>query len=324
MAGTIDWESQIGRRLRLRDLHVFVTVVQRGSMAKAAQHLKVTQPAISRVIGDLEHTLGVRLLDRSAKGVQPSLYGRALLSRSTVVFDELKQSIRDIQFLADPTIGELRIGCVESITATILSPIIDRFNRQYPRVVLHVDDLTAPAIKLEALRDRKYDFILARLPLAEEHLANELNIEFIIDDQLVIATSAQNRWARRRRIELAELINEPWILTAPHTWNYLRLEEAFRARDLDMPKVSLVTFSVHLRADLLATGRFITAVPRSIAVRYLLKVLPVDLPAPPWPVVIATLKNRRLSPVVERFIEHVRAFARSMGTKRPTGGDKSS
>src|SRR5262245_22139202 len=72
MARKIDWESQIGRRLRLRDLHVFFTVVQRGSMAKAAAHLGVSQPAVSEVIADLEHALGVRLLDRNSQGVEPT------------------------------------------------------------------------------------------------------------------------------------------------------------------------------------------------------------------------------------------------------------
>src|SRR6185295_11410230 len=110
MLRKIDWESQIGRRLRLRDLHVFATAVQRGSMAKAAQQLGVSQPAVSEVISDLEHALGVRLLDRSAKGVEPTIYGDALLKRSVAAFDELKQSVRDIAFLSNPTEGELRIG----------------------------------------------------------------------------------------------------------------------------------------------------------------------------------------------------------------------
>ena len=92
MLRKIDWESQIGRRLRLRDLHVFSTVVQRGSMAKAAQQLGVSQPAVSEVIADLEHALGVRLVDRSAQGVSPTIYGSALLRRSVAVFDELKQA----------------------------------------------------------------------------------------------------------------------------------------------------------------------------------------------------------------------------------------
>jgi molybdenum-dependent DNA-binding transcriptional regulator ModE len=91
----IDWEARIGRRLRLRDLHVFFTVVRWGSMAKAAEQLGVSQPAISKVIGDLEHALGVRLLDRSRRGVEPTIYGNALLKRGLIAFDELKQSIKD-------------------------------------------------------------------------------------------------------------------------------------------------------------------------------------------------------------------------------------
>src|SRR5687768_11646362 len=114
----IDWETQIGRRLRLRDLHVFLTVVQHGSMAKAAAQLGVAQPTVSEVIAGLEHTYGVQLLNRSSRGVEPTMYGDALLKRSMAAFDELKQSSRDIEFLRDPTIGELRIGCVETVSAT--------------------------------------------------------------------------------------------------------------------------------------------------------------------------------------------------------------
>src|SRR5260370_34253353 len=128
MLRKIDWESQIGRRLKLRDLHVFSTVVQFGSMAKAARHLGVSHPAVSEVIADLEHALGVRLLDRSARGIEPTIYGGALLKRSVVVFDELKQSIRDIEFLSDATTGEVRIGCSEALCYTLLPEITLRFS----------------------------------------------------------------------------------------------------------------------------------------------------------------------------------------------------
>src|SRR5947209_13353162 len=112
MVTTVDWESLIGRRLRLRDLHVFFAVVQSGSMAKAATHLRVSQPAVSKAIGALEAVLGVRLFDRSTQGVIPTMYGEALLKCGSTVFDELRQGIRTIEFLADPTSGEVRIGCL--------------------------------------------------------------------------------------------------------------------------------------------------------------------------------------------------------------------
>ena len=152
-------------------------------------------------------------------------------------------------------------------------------------------------------------------PLTDEHLTDDLNVECLFDDQLVVAAGMHNRWARRRKIDLAELINEPWILAPPRTWNYSHLEEAFRARGLDMPKASLVSVSVAVRTRLLANGEFIAALPSSVLslnrAHYALKALAVDLPNPPWPVVIVTLKNRMLSPVVERFIECAREVAKS-------------
>src|SRR5512141_2174901 len=93
------WENQVGRRLKLRDLHILSAVVQWGSMAKAASHLGMSQPAVSESIASLESALRVRLLDRSTRGVEPTRYAHALLKRSDVVFDELRQGIRDIEFL---------------------------------------------------------------------------------------------------------------------------------------------------------------------------------------------------------------------------------
>ena len=95
------WADRIGRRLKLRDLHVLSAVVQWGSMAKAAQHLAVSQPVVSAAIADLEHTIGVRLLDRSRRGVEPTIYGRALLKHGMVAFDALKQGMKEIEFLAE-------------------------------------------------------------------------------------------------------------------------------------------------------------------------------------------------------------------------------
>jgi DNA-binding transcriptional LysR family regulator len=140
----IPLDHQIGRRLRLRDLSVFSAVAQHQSMAKAAADLGVAQPSVSEVIASLEHTYGVKLFDRSPRGVELTVYGQALQKRCIAVFDEIKQSGEDIKFLADPTVGEIRLACSESLSATILPEILLHFAQQYPHVVLHVDNLTAP------------------------------------------------------------------------------------------------------------------------------------------------------------------------------------
>jgi DNA-binding transcriptional LysR family regulator len=321
MRKKIDWENQLGRRLKLRDLHVFFAVAARGSMAKAAAQLEVTAPTVSEVIADLEHALGVKLFDRSPQGVETTIYGKALLRRGLVAFDELKQGIRDIEFLADPTVGELRIGCTESISAATLPMIIDRFSKQYPGVVLDVEDIDFRSF-VPKLRDRTFDLVLTRrgLPGADREPIHDLNIEILFDDELVVAAGMHTRWARRRKIDLAELVDERWILSAPGTWNYGVLAEAFRSRGLDMPSLSVKTLSVHLRTNLLATGQFVTAFPRSVlhlyADRFLLKALPLDLPVRPWPVRLLTLKDRTLSPLVERFIECSRDVVKSIADRK--------
>ena len=130
----------IGNELaeRLRDLHILLAVVQCKSMAKAAQHLAISKPVVSKVIGDLEHVLGVRLLERDRHGAEPTIYGVALLKRGTTVFDELRASVKDIEFLTDPTAGEVRIGCHPSLATSLVSAIIDRLSQTHPRIMFHL------------------------------------------------------------------------------------------------------------------------------------------------------------------------------------------
>jgi DNA-binding transcriptional LysR family regulator len=322
MLKRIDWDGQIGRRLRLRDLHVFFTVAQCGSMAKAAAQLGVSTPTVSEVIANLEHGIGVRLLDRSPQGVEPTSYGHALLKRTLIVFDELKQGIKDIEFLDDPTTGEIRIACSLAIAFTVIPHVFDQFVKKYPRVVLHFDEVTSAVdpSDLQELRERKYDLILGRgwAPQLGDQSADDLNVKSLFDDQLVIAVGAKSKWAaRRRKIDLAELVDEPWIMQGPQTWNYQSLAAACHARGVATPRASLVTLSMAVITHFLADGQFITSMPRSVAYFCKLKVLPVDLPTRPWPVNIVTLKNRTLSPVVERFIECAREVTRPMREARP-------
>src|SRR5579859_4888592 len=107
----MEWSERIGRRIRLRDLHVLLAVVQHKSMAKAAEHLAISKPVISKTIADLEHVVGVRLLERGRHGAEATPYGAALIKRGIAVFDELREGVKDIEFLNDPQSGEVRIGC---------------------------------------------------------------------------------------------------------------------------------------------------------------------------------------------------------------------
>ncbi|MDB5923173.1 MAG: Pep2 [Betaproteobacteria bacterium] len=307
------WDNRIGRRLKLRDLHIFFAVVHCGSMAKAAKHLAMSQPAVSKIIADMEAALRVRLLDRGSRGVEPTVYAHALLKRGHVVFDELRQSISDIEFLSDPTAGEIRVATQSLLAAGLLPAAIDRLSRRSPDIIVRVVEANPSTLDFRELRERNVDVALARIP--RSFAADDLEIEIVFDDPHRVVVGARSRWARRRKIALAELVNERWIFPPNQVISVL-IAEAFKVHGLEVPQERVSAGNVLLRNHLLATGRFITVLPDSAlrynATQWSLKALPIDLGVKPRSIAIVKLKNRTVSPVVEVFAEHVRAVAKTM------------
>jgi DNA-binding transcriptional LysR family regulator len=301
----MQWHERVGRRLKLRDLHILLAVIQHGSMARAAVALAISQPAVSKAIADMEHVVGLRLLDRSRQGIEATRYGRALVKHGTAIFDELKQAAQELNFLADPAAGELRIGSQEVMAAGLLPAIVDRFSRQYPRIALTVTQAVFATAQYRELRERNVDLLLGRIyPPFEE---DDLEFEILFDDQPVVVAGRQSRLARARRLGLADLVGEQWILTPVNSLPGAAQAEVFHAAGMEMPRAPLYTFSVHLGLQLVTTGRFIAMTQRSIlrfgGRNWPVKILPVKLPARPRPVAIMRLKNRTLSPVAQIFID---------------------
>jgi DNA-binding transcriptional LysR family regulator len=315
MPRLVQWEQQIGRRLRLRDLFVLFTVVEYGSMAKAANKLGVSTPSISEVIASLEHALGVRLLDRTPKGITMTPYAEALMVRGRAAFDELRQGIRDIEFIGDPDAGELTVGCPESIAAGFLIPVLERFSKDHPRVRVHVVPVRTPTVEFPELIERKIDLAFARLARnpVQGRLSEELDAEVLFNDRYCVVVGEKSRWARRR-VGLADLVDAPWIMTPLDALGDTFVAGSFARRGLKAPNLMITTFSIHLRNHLVGSGEFITALPGSVFRVYRrlhgLKELPIDLSVRP-PVAIVTLRNRTLTPVVQSFIRCARDIARS-------------
>jgi DNA-binding transcriptional LysR family regulator len=285
-------------------------------MGKAADRLGTSQPAVSRTIADLEHALGVRLLDRSKRGIEATPYGRALIIRGTAAFDELRQGVKDIEFLADPTTGEVRVGASIAVAVGFVSGVIDRLSRRYPRLafeVLDVDTVTAT----RALEERKVDVVIAHLirPVDEELM----DAEVLLHEPHVVVAGVQSQWARRRRLGLADLMNEPWMLPPPDSPFGSVVFEAFRANGLDVPRTTVTSF-FPVRNALLTTGRFLTMVPRVVLAfpqrSPAFKGLPIELPTTRRPLGIITVKNRTLSPVARLFIDSARELAKLMAKKK--------
>lgn len=306
-----DWDSRIGRRLTLRDLHILSSVVRWGSMAKAAAHLSTTQSVVSDAVANLESALGVRLLDRSAKGVEPTVYATALLKRTDAVFDELRAGVKDIEALADSTAGEVRVACPEFLAGGFISDAVDGFARRYPDIVCRVADADATTLEFRQLQDRGVDLMVARIPAS--FADDDLTVDILFDDPHVIVVGAKSPWASRRHVTLADIAGEPWIVPASLIVRDI-MTEVFEAQKLQVPEGRIVTSFVLMRNHLLATGRYLTVLPASVlrynARQWGLRALPITLRTRSRPIAIVMLKNRSVRPAVRLFTEHLRATAK--------------
>jgi DNA-binding transcriptional LysR family regulator len=298
------WDHRIGRRLKLRDLNILLAVADAGSMAKAAARLSISQPAVSRAIADMEHTLGVKLLDRSPQGIEPTQYGRALLKRSVAAFDELKQGVQDIAFLADPGAGELRVGASASLSEGIVTLVIDTLSQRHPRAVFRVV-VGGTTSLTEALRARDIELGVVRMSVQKPD--PDILQEVLFEEPLAIVAGGDSPWLRRRRVTLADLVNEHWTWPSPGTAFDALVVEAFRANGLEPPTATVYSEAINMRMKLAATGRFLAVVPAGI-LGFLptyasIRKLPVELPTTRWPIGLITLKDRTRSPLAQHFID---------------------
>jgi DNA-binding transcriptional LysR family regulator len=291
-------------------------------MAKAAAELAISQPNVSKAIADLEQSFGARLLDRGARGVEPTNYGLAVIKRGVAVFDELRHAVDDVAFLADPTSGELRLGCSDW-AAGLVGAAIDQISRRYPRILF--DILTADTTALQReLKSRTIElFVAARWdPLTSE----DFDADILYDDPFVVVADIHHPLVGRRSIKLAELLKEGWVLPPVNTIAGSYIRDAFQKNGLPLPTTIVSTYSAVLQHYLVATSRFIMVLPKSMlhvmAKTSALKELRIHLPLMPRRLAIVVLRGRTLSPIAQLFIETVRSVAKPQTKARSPGSTR--
>jgi DNA-binding transcriptional LysR family regulator len=195
----------------------------------------------------------------------------------------------------------------------LLPTVIDRFSRQYPRVTVRIFQPDTITMDFHELHERSVELVLARLP--RTFTDNDLDSEILFDDPRFVVTAARSHWARQRKVTLADLRSEPWIVP-PWASAVEAIEKSFEAEGLAPPTVRVVAASIYLRIHLLATGRFITvmadSVLRGVAKQLSFKILPITLRVKSLPIAVVRLKKRTLSPVAQLFLDHLRAVVKSM------------
>jgi DNA-binding transcriptional LysR family regulator len=315
----MDLIDRVYQRLKLRDLRLLDSIVRSKSIARAAAQLNLTQPAVSKALSELEHLLGVRLVDRSRQGVEPTPYGRALLKSGVAIFDDLRQGVREIEFLSDPSSGDVRVSATEPLAAGALPNIVARLTRQYPRISIYVTQSPIAVLEYRTpqyrdLRERNVDLVVG--PVVRRFAEDDLEAELLFEEKPVVVAATRSKWAERRRLGLADLMDEQWCMAPPDTLVGARSVDAFRACGLDVPKRTVLTTSIQLYNGLLATERFLSILPDSLlhfsGKRFGIKALPIELAVPPRLIGIVTLRNRTISTAARMFIQTTREVTKPL------------
>ena len=308
----MQWEDRIGRRLKLRDLHTLQVVSEIGSMARASEQLGLSQPAISKAIVEMEQALGTRLLDRSSVGVELTASGRMLVDRTRLIFDEVRQGVRDIEYLSDPTRGEVRIGITEPNT-TMLSRTIALLARHYPNIRYHVE-VTDTTSMMRLLRERTLDIALTRW--TAKNAADDLRADRLFRTELAVMAAKQHSLTRARKLMLKDLMQERWTLSPPESFLGQIVRETFRRSNLDLPVTTVTSISIYMRLTLLAHGGFLTILPMSMLShpgdKKWLRALPVELRDPHANISAITLAKRRPAGAIKLFLESCREVAKAL------------
>src|ERR1700694_4159257 len=166
--------------MKLHQLAALVAASASGSLREPAEKLRLSQPALSRSIRELERETGVRLLERTALGVKPTIYGEALILRGKLVESELRQARDDIAHLRAATHGDLRIGATPVAAFSLLPVVLSRFKKAPPQLHVTVSDGMGESL-LSGLRQGDFDFVFGRIYDAID--PHEFKVDVLFEDR---------------------------------------------------------------------------------------------------------------------------------------------
>jgi DNA-binding transcriptional LysR family regulator len=259
----------------------------------------------------MEHVVGASLLERSSQGVELTESGRILVARGRVIFDEVREGLKDIEAVADPAQGNLRIGAADPLTIVVAEIIAD-ISSKYPRIDYQVTINDADTT-LRQLRDRELDVVLTRWN--PETTPDDLSCEILFHSPLAVLASKSHPLVKRRKLNLKGLMGERWTLSPPDSYFGRIVADVFRRKKLELPRSIVSTISIHMRVDLLASGDFISVLPTYI-LRHQgnsawLRALDVNLNEV-GPIAAITLKKRRPAGTLSLFQETSRRVCKAI------------
>jgi DNA-binding transcriptional LysR family regulator len=305
--------------MELRDLEYFAVIAEHCHLGRAADALRLSQPALSKSLRRLEQVLGVRLVNRTPKGVELTGEGSTLLLRIRELRLSLRSVAREIADLSDGRSGHLKVGVGSAVSEQLLSTTFAALLNDAPRTKLLVsvsdNDLMFPSLRNGEL-DAIVNYFRPSEGLVSEHLYH---------DEYVVCASAGHRLANRKNLSLADMAQERWALGDPTLISQRWLLDRFREASLPPPRIAFESRSPTLKQRMVASSDLLTFTSRSVVRQFALDpavaMLPIKELAWPFPISVIYRKETYLPPAVRRFVEIIKATAKAMPMAlQPSGG----
>jgi len=244
--------------LSMRALESLVTIVERGSLTKAAAVLHMSQPALSHQIAAIERELGTPVIERLPRGVRPTAAGLAAAAEARVALAAADRAVTAGRRVAAGAGGRIRIASAETMTVWVLVPVLREWRRRFPDVEIDLTEYTSADRMVEALQAGEADIVVGPRPARTDG-----HIEVLGREEIVVVASAEHRFAGLNAVPAAELAAEPLIHYHPDNGFAVWVDEFAAERGVVLPQPVLRTGSPRTAAQLAAAGMGVTLVPFS-------------------------------------------------------------
>ena len=300
-------------RLKTRHLMLLVHLDEQRSVLRAAKAANMTQPGASKLLADLEESLGVPLFIRHARGIQPTQYGEVMMRHARSALAEMERAQDEIAALISGLAGQCSIGAVVSAGTSFAPAAIVSLKRQHPRIRISIEIDNSAALVGRLLKG-DLDIALARV--SDSRGGDELIFEALAGETHHAVARAAHPLAGKRHLGLADLAEQPWILPPSGSLLRDRIDSMFVHNGLGLPRNLVETTSIPVIISLLQKSDMIAALQEVNVQPYsnagLLAVLPFNLGVQMEPFGIITRRNYQLSPSAEAMLKALHATADAM------------
>jgi DNA-binding transcriptional LysR family regulator len=284
--------------LKTRHLVLLVELGRHRSILHAAQAANLTQPAASKLLGEIEHALNVQLFER--------------LPRAGTALAEMDAAHQEVMELVSGLSGRVSIGTVLTPSAGLVTDAVKLLKSRTAKVQVSITVDTSK-ILVERMRAGEFDLVIGRL--LDSNVASEFNFEPLTDEPHSLIAAADHPFVGRKDLQLADLAREPWVLPPAGSILRDRLTSMFLSQGLEPPTEVVETLAMPVVVNLLPGSRMIAAMPEETVRPYLdaglLAVLPWDLGLRMDMYGIVTRKRHRLSPGAEAMLVALRDAAQA-------------